>query len=396
MGSNVIDITDKTIAYSCTYSYAPKIIEKLKPRLIIIDELQERFPIESDSSKLDDKITSLLRTIENAPDNSSIIMLTGSMNISTCNSLVQILNIKTNRDFKTESAPALNRAALTVIPLIIHKPEDISKLAIDQIRSGMNNNLIAIFSTGKIISIANIIISKTPEFPPDIITGFKSHSNFNQQRYAGANKYNTTTIQNIAANIKNEFISPEWMHNHLESMITGTDENSKFLGRCIQHKFGFIFAPKNPDGTKAEFDVNDVILVQELFKLGKIHTVFATTMVGVGVNLSVNNLYIPTIQIYKGKNISQSDITQLVNRAGRKTDSFANIFCNPNDMEFIRHALDELPGNHIAIISFDEMKERLDYTTMIDGTVIKLNHESLKNIIKKHSITFLKSILKRN
>lgn len=390
MGNNIVGVTPNTIAYSCTYSYAPKIIEQMRPKLIVIDELQEYFQVSNDNTGVDDKVVTILKIIENANANNnhnSIIMLTGSMNMATCESLAQILNLKSGRNFRTKSAAALNRSALSIIPLTIKKPEDIAKLAINHITTHSKNNLIAIFSTKKIITISENIVSHTPEFPPEIITGHKS-SPYPIQ--------NTIKLQTIAANIRDEHLSPEWMYNHLTSMLTGQNENSKFLAKCILHKFAYIFSPKNPDGTVAEFNINDVTLVQGLFKLGKINVVFTTTMVGVGVNLSVNDLYIPTIQIYPGHDISQSDITQLINRAGRKPDGFANIYCNPNDMDFIKNAIDAFPGTHIAAISLDELKGRLDYTTMIDGTVIKLNNEKYKTIMKNYANTFLKSLFKRN
>ncbi len=390
MGNNLVVVTPTTIAYSCTYSYAPDIIKQMKPKLIVIDELQEYFQVSNNNSGIDDKVVTILKIIENANinnNNSSIIMLTGSMNMATCESLAQILNLKSGRDFKTENAAALNRSSLSIIPLTVKKTEDIAKLAINQITTHSKNNLIAIFSTNKITTISENIISHTPEFPPEIITGHKTSSYPIQ---------NTIKLQTIAANIRDEHLSPEWMHNHLISMLTGQNQNSKFLAKCILHKFAYIFSPKNPDGTVAEFNISDVTLVQGLFKLGKINVVFATTMVGVGVNLSVNNLYIPTIQIYPGRDISQSDITQLINRAGRKPDGFANIYCNPNDMDFIKNAIDEFPGTHIAAISLDELKDRLDYTTMIDGTVVKLNNEKYKTIMKNYANTFLKSLFKRN
>jgi len=391
MMGNQIPIKNSTISFSCTYSYAPEILKTFKANLIVIDELQERFQVDSNSGEMDDKITSLIETIQNAESNTSIIMLTGSMNISTCNNICSILNLKTNRNFRTESAAALNRSSLSIVPLTVTKNDALANLVLNQIQNRSTNNLIAIFSTDKIRNISDQIISKTPEFPPEIITGYK-----------GPIQKSTltprTNIQSIGSDIKNEFSSPKWMYDHLSKMLKSNDENTKFLAKCLQHKFGYIFSPKNPDGSRADFDVNDVIIVQELFKLGKIYTVFATTMVGVGVNLSVNNLYLPSIEIYKGKNISQSDITQLINRAGRKADAFADIYCNPNDIQYILKALDELPGSHIPVIDIDEINKRMGGEfTIIDNQPVKLNSiDKLKHLLGKYSISMLKQLFKKS
>lgn len=388
MQNNKIEVHPATtIAYSCTYSYAPKILDTFKADIIIIDELQERFP--SSAEENDDKISSLLLTIQKASPNASIIMLTGSMNNTSCINLANILNLKTGRHFETEIHPALNRASISIVPMITSKNDEIVKLTVEQIRSKSSKNLITIFSTDKIKNISNNIISKTPEFPPEIIIGYKPYSDLDRDRPKDFVK-----VTKIISNTKNEYISPEWMYGHLTNMMKSTNENTLFLSKCIQHKFGFIFAPKNPDGTKSDFDVNDVIIVQELFKQSKIHTVFATTMVGVGVNLSVRNLYIPSIQIYKGKNISQSDITQLINRAGRTPDAFADIYCNPNDVGFILKALDDLPGNHIPIIGLNDMKSRIDNAekSIINGQIVDMTKEKSKETVNKNSVDLLKSI----
>ena len=380
MMQNKIDVTKNTIAYSCTYIYAPKILEKFKPKLIVIDELQERFSSQPNESLLDEKVESLLDTIISAPTNCSIILLTGSMNKQSIVFLSEYLTQFAKRKFDAYEIPALNRAYINFAPLYINKLDDIVNLAREQIYNKTVGNLIAIFSTNKIIDIATMLNSKLPKYSPKIITEVS-------ENYIKTQKDLKVNLDKI----KNKYSTPEWQYYHLNKMIDSDSSFTKLLAECIQHRFGFIFAPKNPDGSKADFDVNDIILVQELFKQHKIFTVFVTTMVGVGVNLQVYNLYIPTINIAPGLTLSQSDITQLIHRAGRTSTSFATIFCNPKDINFILNALNDTPGNFIAP-NLDIMNNKLKANSLT--LLININKNVKLKDIKNLNLIDIKNFTK--
>ena len=70
-------ITNRTLAASCTYAFAEDIVKQLTPRIIVIDEIQERFKgttpgvgykeRQKEIHELDERVTALIKTIRIAP-----------------------------------------------------------------------------------------------------------------------------------------------------------------------------------------------------------------------------------------------------------------------------------------------------------------------------------------
>jgi superfamily II DNA helicase RecQ len=116
-------------------------------------------------------------------------------------------------------------------------------------------------------------------------------------------------------------------------------------------------------GVERDFYNKDVKVVEQLFKSGKIYFLLATTAVGVGVNLAVRNIYVPSIMMYSqggyGK-MDTSTLVQLINRAGRGASNItvANIFCHPDDVVWITTLINSGdPSQHVNAIPFKDKKD---------------------------------------
>jgi len=355
------DPTSKTIVSICTWDTFEKSMELLKPRIIVIDEVQERFKPEN-NEQAKEQAKALVKTIKLAPFSmiSSIVLLTGSINSNIIDPFINYVNKKYNRNFEPIIEAVQNRASLKVFPCnSMTKYQDIIKNVKEQIVGKSTNILIVKFSTKIINKYCEDLIKLLPPRDVNFVAGNKKISGIDYQRAYGQSSERFQTLPQLAKTIQGKENSPEWVASNLTQMLTGHDgkgnKRDKKLAECLIRGFGYIKAPKEADGSRPPIVMDDMKIVEYLFKNGRISTLFATTMAGVGVNLKVRNLYITALSIFPGKNISDSDLVQLVHRAGRTDNVAANIFCPPDDILKVTDAIKATP--HLT--SFSNMKERL-------------------------------------
>ncbi|MEM3452080.1 MAG: DEAD/DEAH box helicase [Candidatus Hadarchaeum sp.] len=114
-----------------------------------------------------------------------------------------------------------------------------------------------------------------------------------------------------------------------------------FLRKCAIAGFGFHFRGKPED----MMDEDDKQIIEDLFRRRKIFFLIATDSIGIGVNLEIKNLYIPSIEKNYGTEwtrLREKDLVQLLNRVGR-TLPVANIFTATENFDFIYENLIKKP-----------------------------------------------------
>jgi hypothetical protein len=377
--------TSKTIVSICTWNTFEKSMKLLKPRIIVIDEVQQRFEVEN-NVQAKEQAKALIETIKVAPPSmvSSIVLLTGSINSNIVDPFINYVNKKYNRNFEPIIEAVQNRASLKVFPCnSMTKYQDIIKSVKEQITGKSTNILIVKFSTKIIEKYCDELIKQLPPKDVNFVAGNKKISgiSYQQKLYGQSYKYHQTLPQ-LAKTIQGKENSPEWIASNLTQMLTGHDgkgnRRDKKLAECLIRGFGYIKAPKEADGSRPPIVMDDMKIVEYLFKNGRISTLFATTMAGVGVNLKVRNLYITTLSIFPGKNISDSDLVQLVHRAGRTDNVAANIFCPPDDILKVTDAIKATP----QLTSFSNMEERLKDADA-DNSLIQNIFRAIVSPIKK-------------
>lgn len=381
-GSNET-INQHTIAASCTYKYAPEFIKEMQPRIVVIDEIQERFKVTtgdhnqtiSGLKDLDDRVEYLIKTFKTLPPPRicNVALLTGSMAHGTSKGIMDYLNHKYNRQFVPISTDsAFNRAAVSVIPYDHLTRNDgkrddraIIKEVTGHIRNDQKFNLVAIFSQVSIKRICNDIIKSTPKRSPEATVGARGNINTKYPGVQAQTQVGRDVIANLAKKMESD---PQELLKHLKSMlkgeIVGGVRTDRDLANALLHGVGYIMAEGREGGkvTRA-YNPLDVKLVEILLKSGKINTVLATTSVGVGVNLKIKNLYLPSTIIPSGGKLGAMDpstLVQLLNRAGRKDNMAATVYCNTRDFERViqyfgkgKYAGD--PSQSVPVIPFSNM-----------------------------------------
>jgi hypothetical protein len=129
------------------------------------------------------------------------------------------------------------------------------------------------------------------------------------------------------------------------------DENN-ILYQAVLRGVGFVIGPMH-DRHKQ--------IVQKLFRSGKIYLVLATDAMGVGANMKVKHLYIPSLtKPPHFTKLDSSSLVQLINRAGRDVESSATVYCSLEDYEDVKRLFEGDPAKEVAPISavpFGSFKE---------------------------------------
>jgi len=350
-------VTSDTIAMTCTYEFATKMISQHNPAIVVIDEVQERFKPElSDPESESTKVRHFFNNIV-AADNSngtSSIVLTGSMNHATALYIRSYLNNylkhkmeyirfdtpSTGFDMKLNSTGERNKARITVLPTDLVR-KDIPKLIVDHIKGKSTNNLIMVFNKRIITDFTEQVISSTSPRNMAAVMGIKS-ANITDQYVSPSRQPHADPIHTIGS------VAEKASRGSTMDQIYKMYENMKDiqLKEAVSHGFGYIMSgddePGGPSGRM--YSPDDIQVVEELYKRGMIYSIIATTSVGVGVNLKVRAIYIPSIDVFSKefgnpRAMSNSSLAQLVHRAGRKIGEAAIVYCNKKDLLVINQIM---------------------------------------------------------
>ena len=352
-------ISPATIAVTATIPKARDIIKSHDFRLIVIDELQEYLSKPGQAKLLKDEtdikdMIELVR-IGTSPKN-TIIMLTGSLNAQTTRSLARWLYLISKKKFQPIFEPVANRSYIKVISnQQMKKPNDLIKIAEKIINHKQKNSLLILFSVGdpsksgtraykNIISISKQLLKSIPKKTSEAITGQKAKykTDRQQQRDIEYGRTLAGAIPHLARSDTDE----------LNDMIRGYSvvngvriPRDQFLGQCLLRGFGYIAGGKARI-KQMGFDPEnrDTLLVQKLFKDGRINLLIATNSVGVGANLKVRQMLIPSLLKFSGlqiEPIDQSSLIQLLHRAGRDPKESAIIYCDQDDLGRISNLINQ-------------------------------------------------------
>ncbi len=353
----------RTIIMACSYVFAPNLIKHHNPKIVVIDEIQERFQIDKDKDS-DKKIGYLINTIKETPRSACLAILTGSMNHDTSKFISLKIKQLLNRELIPISTDtAKNRASIGIFPISL-LPRNIPDLAHNLIVEKTSHSLITLFSKNKIEALTKGLISKLPRRKPEVLFGKLQQF----PKYGQPDK--TTDIKAPGEDFKlqrNKEFTLDEMYDWHQQMLDPNKKGDTLLGEALLHGFGYIMSVGDSEAEKDKAYFNkDIQTVIRLFDMGKIDVVIATTSVGVGVNLNVKHLFIPTIKMFTGggfKNMSVSTLVQMINRAGRKSGTFANIYCDNSDISQITSLINSGdPSSQVPVIPFkggsDSIHER--------------------------------------
>lgn len=401
---------DPSVAAVCTYEFAPKIINKIKPTYLIVDEFQEYVPQRTGQSQSEtyqsvkDKIIKLYDSIVSLKNqgarDTSLILLTGTVNDNAARQIKDFFKQAFNVDFQyiKPIQNVQNRASVHIhTSSQLNNANDIINLSKNIIQKKIPQNAIVLFSVGdlppesqrqitrvgkSIRPIAQKLVNEIPA---------RSIDNVLYSRHNYQNK--DATIRNIE-NIEKYTSSPAFMREKLEKMINDEENGEdKLLGQCLLRGFGYVIGGQALTKRISSFDAQkfaeSVYLVQNLFAMRKIYLIFCTNAIGVGANFKIKNLFLPSLQKWSGFGhapLDDSTLVQLVNRVGRKGDITASIYCHPSDFGRISGAMFQDPRSWVSpdILNLDQPKEELK---SIAGSRAKDAKETTINgLTKIHSL----------
>jgi hypothetical protein len=196
-------------------------------------------------------------------------------------------------------------------------------------------NLIIVLDQKKIKKLCEFAVTKSSKGHPSDI-----RSNIKNTKQDTRDRYNTY----IEGTPESDWFNPLSVPDVREASKYSADIKNitdPELRNYVLHGFGYILRNKeNPNDKKADLDSK---IVARLFSEGKIHTIIATTAVGVGVNLKVRKLYIEDALIgTKGifsNQIGIAELSQLLNRTGRSDFKESYIVTTSKGLEKIKRAL---------------------------------------------------------
>jgi hypothetical protein len=414
-------VTNKSWFVVCTYEFAPDIIKTQQPDIVVIDELQQYIPIDLPNQNTDTSNTkAFIKTLDDIPQNTCLILLTGSMNKNSSQFIIDKLRSVFDRNIRPlfYTPHARNRAHISLFP---HDKLDTQEEIIQNIVKNVNNrdigNAYIMFSVQSeksnvenkkaIIPIANKLIKELPwrsikqvaginpevpainsytdlpnispfEDPNSDYRNPKNRSYYDKQlRFKEIEKDNRKERKLDALDYLNkDREDPLYIANRLQIMLNqefieqnpvyknqlnNYDDNKNrpdfLLAKCILCGFAYIAGGSDRNRKLENADIN---LVQTLFKQKKIYAIMASDMIGVGTTLTVHNLYIPNLSKRSDglfkSTIDDSSLVQLINRVGRQGDISANIYCASSEFNRIYKLLNNPSYDAVEAIPFGKGK----------------------------------------
>lgn len=431
------------IAYVCTYQFAESYIKAIENLSVVaVDETQEYFQkattltvgdaeprtLTYAGQSIEEKALVLTKIFKSTPKTpkTTLVMLTGSMNQQAVTELVQHINKTYNRNLDIINPSALDTKLVTTarnrstVILKTHSgmktTQDMIHLIKNVVNEKQRGSLIILFSVGHEKSYNTMkknIMSLTSDLTRvlPIIAGYRNKFEQDNQgnivtknpnRISASDVKNTSLLEKLGVktNVRN-YTTPAHINDEpnikpLENLrLSHTSDEQELMdmmrqksGRdhrlppCIVRGYGYIaggsarLKAMGMDGMNNE----DTRFVQRLFQEGKIYAVLATDAVGVGANLDVTHLYIPSLTKYHGVGqgpggatfgpIDDSSLVQIINRAGRKGDRTATIYVDPDDYDRVKKLLDGDPQSEVTYVSaVGELKdsERNKAVTTLSG-----------------------------
>ena len=285
-------------------------------RLIIFDEAQ-RIQGGSDAddrraAQIGDSIHKIL--FNDNGRRAQIVMLSGSTSKATASNVMHYFNMTYGRRFDTEPyqtpANVTNQSDIRVFPMNGLNDEYKQLQIIHTALAGGENGIVfVIFGKDKI----NRLIDKLAPTEHGYAHPGKS------LKTSKGSLYNTR--DDISQIVKPGDIS---------------DIDDDRLRRAASNGLGYLYRPEELTPARQ----HDTSIVQKLFLAGTIRVLFATDAVREGINITCNEMYIPTILLPPDRReMDAGSLAQLINRVGRKTNKYATIYTDPKYVGNIVKAL---------------------------------------------------------
>ncbi len=314
-----------------------------KIKTIIIDEahtLQFDFkntPLK-DKKDVQEKADVLYKILKYKDPKTNLIFLSGTVNPISATNLINYLNYCFGIKIRQLNSSEGNASKISIIPNdSLNNHQTLINLLISPKE---NNNLIILFGKKLIENLIQKAIeqsNKLTHTSKDIDSGSISSSGFTQQLPI------TNFTRDHTPNRQVKFDNKKLLK--LASQMPGAAEiENPLLRLAVLHGFGYVFRMDKKEMSKSELKsaMKDQQIVVGLFSSGKIKTILATDAVGIGLNIKVKNLFIPTISKFNGVDFAKlgvADASQLYNRLGRRDFEVSTIYTPEENIPDVLNAI---------------------------------------------------------
>jgi len=318
-----------------------KNLAKDELRSVIIDEahlIQEREGSKNDRAKqITDNIYPIVRNVGKM-QNTQLILLSGTVNPTAATNLINFFKKCFGVDIQQVRGNTRNPSDVSVLPMDELSKED--KLVQILANPKEEGNAIILFSKRKIDQVVDKALKKTQGARRtaqqidrgDLQRPKSPEMGINLKDYEQQEPTNVPDFSN--KRIKDRI-------NELPGAENISDPR---LLNCVMAGFGYIY--RQDDNTKSDAENKrlgqDQQIIADLFSKGKIKSIIATDSIGIGVNMKIKNMYVPSVSKFNGsgfETLPVSDASQLYNRVGRMAYQVSNIYTPEVNMSDILNAI---------------------------------------------------------
>ncbi len=317
------------------YQSAPALLDQFKDKLkmVVCDEshkIQQSSLDPTSTSK--DIAYSLYSILKRVKQTTRLCFLSGTINPTSANLLAVYLKTCFKRNISVVDVPS---SAKNQSNISVHIDDSI-KSDRELIRIIKNkqsyNNLIVLFSKARIDKIAAAVVSTSTMQTASNIEG-NFHGRYRPQKIQARGMGNVSKNPNI--NYQKTGLSAVSGDMDIAQIHDST------LRACAYAGFGYLYRMDENLGDKQKRGKDNQIIAQ-LFKDKKIRTLLATDAIGVGVNIDVKTLFIPSIEKFTGQRVERlatAELAQLLHRTGRGAFKFSRVITTEGSYPSVVNAL---------------------------------------------------------
>lgn len=361
--------------------------------LLVVDEAHRSLGYDSEDKNAVDISQEIYKTImgkDATQSNLRFLFLTGTLNPESGKEFVQYARRITNNQVKIKmlktGSEAGNPSRVYVIPNDKLLSSDFGERFLTNPQG--KHNLIVCFGKQQILNIVQAAISKTGKRTTKQVESAKDEQISHVR----------SDINDKKQTLGDFYDKPPEIEFQNDSLLS--DIYSPIQQAAIRSGFGYIF---NQDFLAENVEekekyANDLKIVSDLFSKGQIHTVIATDAVGIGLNLDIKTMYLPSSNKPGGggviDKIPLDEFCQFLNRIGRSKYPTTEIHVPAAYIDDVTKAVSAITSefDKRVVIDLDNEEAEVQYTKVLrdQNTLLRTMVTDFKDYGKETKKAFLK------
>lgn len=310
-----------------------------------------------------------------------IAFLSGTINPISAENFANFLNKRFSRKIKVCATKpgdpeAVNKTKLRVIPDdSLRDEKKIVDQIVEWITKNETGNAIIFFSKKRIDTIIEKVKKRLPQQNINSVAN-KKQPNYVQDQLVRDYKNSLKLLgmsDGVIEDKVKKFIRERFPESQAQTIerIKNKPKASQIenpdLREAVTYGLAYIYTldkEEASDNGKSPLTEQDKLIAADLFSNEKVNVLLATPAIGIGVNVSIRNMYIPTLYKVEGTGkpfevtrelINMRELSQLINRTGRGVSKISGIYTPKEFVDYIRNVIlsTNQNFNEVPAISFD-------------------------------------------